>query len=533
MAKHSEWSQSISSQESCMHDFRETAYRSICIKCGKEENRIEMVAEVPIVQSGPDQGKLIGANLAPDQNDSAHSDSYYLYRKIQDMRRLGGKMNVQSSIIKESEMLYRKVASRKYVRSAYPNYLSMYFATRNDPNSQLMFFDFCENLDVERISLSKPFFRMNKSDILYRDSDGQSDRICTFPPRNSTDKMLARFYDELFPNSEENDEYERVTILKDAGIIYERMETNCLDTGRNPRSLYGACLLLVCTLHGKPVNLTRVANTVRMSESILNKRLRELNSTPGTGLMVRDYLDTPATEWRTNPLPPCMNQRHTVNTDSPDSQDSQESISDLSYSQVSILGLHDSGDEISLASDDERDVESYLLTQEEVQDRTKRWEEVFGSYTPRKTSSRIPFTPENYNTITRYFAPHSETSSQEQEPSVARPIPEQRRKRRRTKSVPIPPGNKRITEYFSPVSSQVSLPSSDERSIISPVPNYSQTLFEDSDKDLTRIHPYLTPEGSLMPVPPPHPYMTPPYSDNGDELDFSLSDHDPSFRDLH
>ena len=526
MAQHTQWSQSESSQESCLHEYSAIRH-STCVKCGKEEQRSEMVAELPIIMSGPDQGRLSGASIAPGQNDVSHSDSSYFYSKIKDMRRLAAKMKIPSSTIKQSEELYRKVARRKYVKSAYPNHLSMFIAARNDPGNQLMLFDFWENLDIERITLSKPFFRINKSDILYRDSNNQSDRICTFPSRNNTDIMLARFYDELFPDLAQNDEYERVTILRNAAQFFERMKQNSLHTGRNPRGLYGACLLLASRLNGKSINISQVANTVRMSESILDKRLRELNNTPGTRQTIQQYLDAPASEWETNPLPPCMTQRSTGNTDSPASRDGEGSASEVSYSQVCIYGQHDSGDEISLASEDERDVESYILEPDVVQYRTKLWEKEFGSYTPRKRNSRIPFTPEEYHTINNYFPSQSQNSSQEEVPTVSSPVPvPERRRRRRKPKAPTAPGNRRITEFFSP-DSQDSISSIE--SPITPVIN----LFENSETDLTEIHPYLTPEPSLTEIPPPHPYMTPPYSENGDELDFCLYDNDLTFRDLH
>ena len=492
-----------------------------------------MVSELPIVRAGPDQGRLSGANIAPGQNDVTNSDSFYFYGKIKDMRRLGAEMKIPSPTIQQSEALYRRVANRRYVRSAFSNHLSMFVATRNEPHNQLMLFDFWEHLAVERIALSKPFFRMTKSDINYRDHNEESDRILTIPPRNDIETMLGRFYDELFPNTAQNDEYERLTIIRDAVLFFQRMEYNSLLTGRNPRSLYGACLLLASTLNGKYVSKTQVANAVRMSESILQKRLRELNGTWGTDSTINEYMEAPISEWQSNPVPPCMTQqKRCYNTDSPARGDSNDSFSELSYSLPTIYGQHDSGDEISLPSDDERDVESYLLEPEEVEYRTKVWEKEFGScsYTPRRKRSRIPFTPENYNTITRYFPSCSQPSSQEEAASVTRSPPAAVRRKRQKKAAQTPANNKKITDFFSPVTE---LSSQDSYSLTDSPATPVTRLFEETETDRIAIHPFLTPENSQTEIPPTHPYMTPPYSEYGDELDFSLSDHDADFLDLH
>ena len=517
MLQHSGWSQSGSSQESCVHVYieSETIGVNICKLCGNgKELAAVFIGDIPFAMSGPNEGRLIGENLRADRNDFTHSDSSYTYKKLQEIRRLGSDLRIPSHLIRGSENLYRNVRRRRYVKSAQSNSISTYITCRNDMNNQLMFFDFLDKLDLERKQLSKPFFRIQKSDILYRDETDKSNRICEIQPTNITQVMLDRFYNSLFPNDRSEG---RKTILKDSEIIYDRMEKNWIDRGRNPRGLYGASLLLSCNMHGKETNIQQVADTVRMSESTIRKRMMELNNTPGIGQNIEHYLNAPIEEWQTNPLPPCMSSTSRVTTESLDQTVTQETLSDISYS---IHGLHDSGDEVSLCSGDELDVDTYILSREESEYKTKLWMEMFGDYTPRsKRSSKTPFTPENYHTIPELFSQNNSSLSS-QSPSQSRErtnrIPVKRAKRR------MPPcGNKKITDFFTAVtSSQESLTSGQAS------PLYNQSL--PCEEDHTPIH-HFSPVPTFTQIPHSYPYMTPPYSEDGDSLEISLTDNDPNF----
>ena len=520
MAQHTDWSQE-SSQESCIHEYEEgeTTGVNICKLCGKGREAATVFAEDrPFALSGPNEGRLIGENLRPDQNDFTHSESYYTYKKLQEIRRLGSEMRIPSHLIKGSENLYKSIRKRRYVKSAHSNSLSTYITCRNDTNNELMFIDFLEKLDLERRQLSKPFFRKQKSDIQYRDENDHPNRICVIERTNLSQVMLDRFYSALFPNDRTEG---KQTILKDSKIIYDRMEKNWIALGRNPRGLYGATLLISCKMHGHDISIKEVADTVRMSESTIRKRLMELKNTPGTDQSVADYLNAPIEEWQTNHLPPCMSSTHGVVSEDPDSHaTSPESLSDFSYS---IHGLHDSGDEVSLCSDDELDVERYILSREESEHKTKIWEEMFSDYRPKsKTTSKTPFTAEKYHTIPELFPRQSSSnSSQSQSHEHTHRTPEKRVKRKMP-----PPGNTRITDFFTRVTSSQEVDSLTS-DLVSPLSYESQPPLPEEDH--APIHPFSTPVQTFTQVPQSHPYMTPPYSEDGDSLDISLTDNDPNF----
>ena len=518
MAQHTAWSQSESSQESCVHEYveSETIGANICKLCGNGKEAAAVFAEDrPFALSGPNEGRLIGENLRPNQNDFRGSDSY-TYKKLQEIRKLGSEMRIPSHLIQGSENLYKSVRKRRYVKSAHSNSLSTYITCRNDMNNQLMFFDFLEKLDLERRQLSKPFFRIQKSDILYRDENESSNRICEMKHTNLSQVMLDRFYNTLFPNDRSE---ERKTILKYSKIIYDRMEKNYINVGRNPRGLYGASLLLSCNMHGKETDIQQVADTVRMSEWTIRKRMMELNNTPGTDQSLEHYLNAPAKEWQNNPLAPCMSSTPRVTTESLDITTSPECFSDLSYS---IHGIHDSGDEISLCSDDEMDVDNYILSREESEHKTKIWEEMFGDYTPRsKRRNKTPFTPESYHTIPELFSQSNSSlstplQSNSQEHTHVTPV-------KRTKRRMPPPGNTKITDFFTTVTS-----SQDGDSLTSgqASPLSSQSL--PCEEDHTPINSNFVP--TYTKIPQHHPYMTPPYSEDGDSLEISLTDNDPNFQ---
>ncbi|KAI6660922.1 Transcription initiation factor IIB [Oopsacas minuta] len=505
MAQHTEWSESGSSQESWVH-CAHTQANTFCEICGKGRETIIFSEDRPFALSGLAEGRMIGKNLSPDQNDFSCTDSSYTYNKLQEIKKLGRKMKVPDSVIQRSQDLYKNIRKRNYVRSSLSNTMATYISCRNSETNQLMFFDFLENLDVDRRQLSQVFFQIAKRDILYCDKKNEEEhRIAEINPRNNTKVMLERFYNQLFPN--DGGLSAKQAIINDAEIFYTRMEKNMIDIGRNPRGLYGAALLLAFRLHGKSISIHDVSDKVNMSVITIRTRLAELKNTPETDQILDCYLTTPVQEYDTNSLPPCMSRTPRKNAVTPSDQlDDTDAISDISYS---IHGLHDSGDEISLCSDDEDDVDTYILSSNEVADKTKVWEEMFSDYNPAvRRRYKIPFTPEKYHTIpellSRVNSSISQSSSQE---SQIRSPPG----RKRGSNIPLH-GNRRITELFSSVSATQEIESPIHKS---PIRSPSPCEYEDDD-NFTPIHPH-------------NPYMTPPDSED-DSLNFELIDNDPNFQ---
>ena len=83
-------------------------------------------------------------------------------------------------------------------------------------------------------------------------------KICEIHPTNLSQVILDRFYKHF----SQMIEVKRGKLsLKDSEIIYDRMEKNWIDLGRNPRGLYGASLLLSCNMHGEETGIQKVADT--------------------------------------------------------------------------------------------------------------------------------------------------------------------------------------------------------------------------------------------------------------------------------
>ena len=56
-------------------------------------------------------------------------------------------------------------------------------------------------------------------------------------------------------------------------------------------------------MNGKETDIQQVADTVRMIESTIGKRLMELYNTPWSVRSLEHYLNAPIEEWQTTPSP--------------------------------------------------------------------------------------------------------------------------------------------------------------------------------------------------------------------------------------
>ena len=142
----------------------------------------------------------------------------------------------------------------------------------------------------------------------------------------------------------------------------------------------------------------------------------------------------------------------------------------------------------------------------------------------------IPFKANEYRNITQFLSPTSSRGRDEQGTAI-----ETSRRKRRTakKKHPYIPdtSNSQITEYFSQTSQSPNNSQSSELPTINSQPDpILPPFFEEINKDLPPIHPYLTPDRSyahayspvpmeVYPAPP-----TPPDSECEDSLDIQLYD---------
>lgn len=181
----------------------------------------------------------------------------------------------------------------------------LYLECRRNRSPQLLI-DFADVLEQTVKTLGGVYMKLLRR--LVGGEPGQALRDVEGVPFVDPSLFIERFARKLDLGARQ------IVVQATANRIVQFMHRDWICIGRRPHGLCGSALLLAARYHGLQVSADQVAGVVRMSDSTLRSRMRELRTTPLAQLTRAEFeaLESADAQGQAAPLPPCRLQKRSA-----------------------------------------------------------------------------------------------------------------------------------------------------------------------------------------------------------------------------